>query len=577
MAQFTQSIREILFENAGQDNPMTIEGMTAIAKRVLFGEEINVIDSEYRDRLVSGFCLHYFNDEIGYETLPMWRFALKEKMYNNAEFINLTFGYLDKQIFADYRVRKLNTAGTKSDNVSVITDGNIKSNDSSASVKENTGTSADAHTGSQTSSATGNDMNQHTGTVDRVRTAEGVSERGGSDTATANINENRSSSGSDTAKRTGTSAMEHAGVATQKNTGSDESRTVGADVATKTGTVGTEHEYTSDTVNGGVTKTHGGDYISETTGNTRSESGSYTDTMDGRSNDSVDNNAIGITYDTPMGSLSNMRTPDTSLRGEGVGAAAGSTGSITPPGDPTHTRSTGGRDYNYMSGASEQDASSLSSGNEHSETTRSFNDYTIGDTGSRTVDATGSAVETDSSGATNVQGADGNETTYNTQDSLSRDMRNTMTHDTQSQNISSGSDVRTDDLQDERNSQAAQTVVGNNATTTEYNSNQTNKSNESGADIFNDQNTVTRNASNATEFDDTVTRTDNLSEKVESAKAGNVKTDTTEATEGQHAHVEDTKEETATFNYELYMKAEPMMSKLWTVFDDLFIMIIDAF
>lgn len=113
MANFTQSIREILQMNKHPLESLSkITDIEAIALRTLFdGEAIDVISDEYKERLVIGFTLHFMNDEIGYETLPLWKLALEEKLYNNGSYINKIFDNLDKEVFADYKVSNLRDQG----------------------------------------------------------------------------------------------------------------------------------------------------------------------------------------------------------------------------------------------------------------------------------------------------------------------------------------------------------------------------------------------------------------------------------------------------------------------------------
>ena len=114
MANYTQSIREILQMNKRPEESLSdIYDIEAIALRTLFdGHAIDdVIDTEYKERLVTGFTLHFLNDELGYETLPLWKLALEEKLYNNGSYINKIFANLDKEVFADYKVSNTHDQG----------------------------------------------------------------------------------------------------------------------------------------------------------------------------------------------------------------------------------------------------------------------------------------------------------------------------------------------------------------------------------------------------------------------------------------------------------------------------------
>ena len=77
MANYTQSIREILQMNKQPGENITdIAVITSIANRTIFdGTMVNVIDEKYRNTFITGFTLHFFNDELGLETLPLWKIA----------------------------------------------------------------------------------------------------------------------------------------------------------------------------------------------------------------------------------------------------------------------------------------------------------------------------------------------------------------------------------------------------------------------------------------------------------------------------------------------------------------------
>lgn len=209
MSRYTQSIKSILMENkqAGEDIH-SITDVCAIAKRCLFDEApMTVISSDYRDRLITGFSLHYFNDEIGLETLSLFKMGLSDKIYNNAEYINSIFAHLDKQILSDYQTK---TVDGESHDV-ITEDGTLA----------NTGTSATAKTGADTLKRTGTENNAHTGTNNQTEHVDDVLTRSGNEVTTYNTQDQsvtdgqsvstggekytESSTGSDTSKsNTGT-------------------------------------------------------------------------------------------------------------------------------------------------------------------------------------------------------------------------------------------------------------------------------------------------------------------------------------------------------------------------------------
>ena len=106
MAQYTQSIREILqAAKTDQEDLRSVTDVYNISMRTLFANApLSVISNEYVQQFVTGFTLHFFNDELGLETLPLWQIALNEKLYNSGSYINLIFKNLDKQVFSEYHV-----------------------------------------------------------------------------------------------------------------------------------------------------------------------------------------------------------------------------------------------------------------------------------------------------------------------------------------------------------------------------------------------------------------------------------------------------------------------------------------
>ena len=292
MSKYTRSIMSIMQQNAGGNDITTIDGMYEVAKTALFPTDaLNVISEQYQKQLIVGFTQHYFMDEIGLETLPLWKIAISEKLYNYGSYINLIYENLDKQVFADYRVTNSNKNST---NNIVGTNSNL--------VEGTTGNSSESNT-----------VNNDTFT-------ENI-ERDYNSTVTGSGNVTNAKSGSDVVSNTGTDMIERSGNDVTANTGTES--------VAHTGTQGVVDSSTQETNNTGTTKN--------------------------------DNNSINIVYDTPQGSLSNMRTPGGDASGRGVSYANGQT-------------------YNYMSGATEEDSTNVqtddttSSTEQNGESTTTFND-----------------------------------------------------------------------------------------------------------------------------------------------------------------------------------------------------------
>lgn len=184
MSKYTQTIKSMLMENIQAGESITdLDDILAISKRAIFDmTPLNVIDSDYRDRLVLGFTLHYLNDEIGLETPLLFKFGLTEKIFNNAEYINGIFDKLDKQVLSDYRTRSV--SGTSHD---VITD---------AGTVAHTGDTVTEKTGDDTVKKTGSATDGHTGTVGVSEHIDDVLTKSGTETTTHNTQDQSVTDGS---------------------------------------------------------------------------------------------------------------------------------------------------------------------------------------------------------------------------------------------------------------------------------------------------------------------------------------------------------------------------------------------
>ena len=351
--------------NAGNNNITTLNGLYTVANSTLFPQDaLNVISAEYRQELVTAFALHYMNDDLGLETLSLWKIALAEKLFNYGSYINLVYANIDKQVFADYRVRQVNVQGVNQN------------------TKTGTGTITDAHEGASETNVT--DSTTHSQTVDN--------------------------SESGTVAGTGTVAHARGGSDTVAHTGTDINAKSGYDTVATTGTDETAHTGTQ-----GVAGTN-----SSTTNNTGTTSN--------------DRNVIQINYDTPQGSLDNMRSPGGNAKGTGVGYANGQT-------------------YNYMSSAAEVDESNVQTDNTQQATTGSDNTTTTyNDTNTRTANLQDETTyNSDDTRTVNLQ----DQTTYGGTDTETRNTLDTTSKTGQTQ--TTGTDGKTGQTTVEDNSTNTQT------------------------------------------------------------------------------------------------------------------------
>lgn len=221
MGAYTQSIREILqFNKTPQQKLTDVNDVYDLASQYLFDEmPQNVISDDYAKQFITGFTLHFMNEELGLETLPLWKIALNEKIYNSGTYINKIFENLDKEIFANYQVKNVENEGTTSGEK--LGTGTI----SNEREDNRTTTTSDDVTYGGTVNTTIDDTLRGTGTVTNAKTGSDTLARTGTDTA--------AKTGTDTLEQTGTNANAHTG--TQGTTGSNEQDT------DNTGTTSNDH------------------------------------------------------------------------------------------------------------------------------------------------------------------------------------------------------------------------------------------------------------------------------------------------------------------------------------------------
>ena len=112
MAKFTIALDEYLQENMSQGQSINdLDDVLSASKEHLFDGAPNqavedTIKEEYRDPFILGFTSHFLFDEIGMETMPAWKLVLASKILEVSGFINSVFEKLDNQVWSDYKVRK---------------------------------------------------------------------------------------------------------------------------------------------------------------------------------------------------------------------------------------------------------------------------------------------------------------------------------------------------------------------------------------------------------------------------------------------------------------------------------------
>ena len=123
MAKFTIQLSEYLQEKMSPEQSINdLDDILSASKENLFDGAPtqalnNVISNEYRDSFILGFTTHFLLDEIGLETMPAWKLALAGKLLEVGSFVNQTFEKLDNQVWDKYRIRKINDKKTDSGTV----------------------------------------------------------------------------------------------------------------------------------------------------------------------------------------------------------------------------------------------------------------------------------------------------------------------------------------------------------------------------------------------------------------------------------------------------------------------------
>ena len=121
MGYVTTPLFNILRTNTHDYDLTSMDGLLNATKETVFdGFGINSIDYPYRDRFILGFALHYFSDEIGRETIPLWKMSLNEKLVNNGEYINQIFEKLDKQVIGEYKTHRGEHASSNQELASIL-------------------------------------------------------------------------------------------------------------------------------------------------------------------------------------------------------------------------------------------------------------------------------------------------------------------------------------------------------------------------------------------------------------------------------------------------------------------------
>lgn len=420
MSRYTSTVFEILQYYAEMDENVTnINDMTAISARTLFSNApLNVLSETARENFITQFTLHYLKDELGFETLTLWQLALAEKLYNNADYINAVYENLKKQAYSEYAKRNNISNGTRSrigtykdirtDDLN--TDSVSSNNSNSKSSRDNTGSRvSDGYNNNvQTNDLTSNSSNSNFSNAKTTRDNTGSQSTDGfrNNLQTNDLRNTSTENGLNIQSKTGSDVTRDRGTQTNDNNLTDRTVHDTTDRSNYNSQNQLLHATEDRTSYGSVdTQSFGStkeflennkhteknikiyDVVSEKSFENREQEKTFTDRQNEKSfsgtatdtNDSrTDKNGLGLTFDSPQGSLDELRdpggTPGEGNAGKGIAYAAG-------------------QSYNYFSSAAENDESAWN----HSTNTKSFDNYKeiTKDTGSEKLVDKGKEITTD--------------------------------------------------------------------------------------------------------------------------------------------------------------------------------------
>ena len=597
MGKYNEYVWEYLQKYAqDEDKDLTnIVDLTTLSTDHLFDNApLNVLSDTARSNFITQFTLHYLQDEFGLETIALWKLALAEKLYNNNHKINLIYDNLMRQFYSEYESYNAHGHGTRTtvgtaEDVKQSQRTNAQTKDDSitdSSIKSNTGTQTDA------GSTNNNRTLSTTDTENISEIANTVNNVTSNDNKT--YNENNTGNASDISNKNGDEHNITTG--THSSTITDDGTTNGSNNNTKKRVFdeGAKYEddlsYVEDLPNTYDEIEHTAKYSDVTTAETK---GGYKDKNSSRN----DNNDLHVQYDTPQGSLSNMRTPG--------GTPGGSTGEDKSKRGVAYAT---GQTYNYMSAAEENDGTSWQDGEnvreygisgkndgKYEEITKTDHDIN----GETSFDKTRTTRKSNSEKTADISRTIGNETdgTATMNDELHGNVqisRNSNHHWTGQDNeeitdsgttTESKTNTRSDQGTDGSTTTKGSSETGSSthAETDEKTGIETSAFNSATTDNFSKTNARnhTSGGSVADSGYDNRIRTDNLHENVTATRGA--KSDSVGTEQGSETATQNTTQNEingSTNDYERYkinflqLTADnDLMQMLWDIFDDLFMMI----
>lgn len=80
MSKYTTQVRWIIEQTTYENRDLPISQRVTLACPIIFNFDFPIWIEDYRTTLEKKILMHYFNKEIGFETVGLWKFYLEERM-----------------------------------------------------------------------------------------------------------------------------------------------------------------------------------------------------------------------------------------------------------------------------------------------------------------------------------------------------------------------------------------------------------------------------------------------------------------------------------------------------------------
>lgn len=164
MSKYTTQVRWIIEQATYENQNLSISQRVTLACPKIFNFDFPIWVEEYRATLEKKILMHYFNKEIGFETVGLWKFYLEERMNLIMPYYNELYKTTVKEYdwLTDTNARETYVGNKKlQENAKFDANENVKS-DMTGKTQDN-GNDTFSGTGSSTSDGT---KNQNTKTLE---------------------------------------------------------------------------------------------------------------------------------------------------------------------------------------------------------------------------------------------------------------------------------------------------------------------------------------------------------------------------------------------------------------------------